>query len=146
MLLMLPCAFFADSRLSVPSVHFRPFSHAAEHTYRNVSILLPYFYLFLSMPIIIYDQHVCLCLQPFYPSIFMPFSLTTFSSFFFPPLLLPVYQKKVRPGEMDEKQVRPYKKKKKKHKISFLVRCSCVVPYARCWWFSICRMRNRGTD
>jgi hypothetical protein len=107
---MLPCAFFADPRLSVPSVHFRPFSHAAEHTYRNVSILLPYFYLFLSMPIIIYDQHVCLCLQPFYPSIFMPFSLTTF--LFFPPLLLPVYQKKVRPGEMDEKQVRPYKKKK----------------------------------
>jgi hypothetical protein len=140
---MLPCAFFADPRLSVPSVHFRPFSHAAEHTYRNVSILLPYFYLFLSMPIIIYDQHVCLCLQPFYPSIFMPFSLTTFL-FFFLPYFFRCIRKKLGQGKWMKNRLDLIRKKK--HKISFLVRCSCVVPYARCWWFSICRMRNIGTD
>ena len=100
MLLMLPCAFFADSRLSVPSVHFNPFSQSFQ------------LYLFLI--------HSISCR-----------SLTTFSSFIFLSLLLPVFRKKLGQGKWMKNRLEIIRKQI----VSSFV--FCVLQYARCWWFVV---------
>ncbi len=141
MLLMLLCAFFADPRLMYLAYISGHFLHVAEHSLSNV-VLLSYFLLFIFIHKkwihTICAFYVC---NPFYPiisAVSFPFNfMPSFNDVFFFFLLL-VYQKKARPGEVDEKQVRVLKLTN-----SFLVRLLCCMSAVGGYPSVSVRVRNR---
>ena len=92
------------------------------------------------MSIIFYDQYVCLVCNPFSQSFQLYLflihsiscrSLTTFSSFIFLSLLLPVFRKKLGQGKWMKNRLEIIRKQI----VSSFV--FCVLQYARCWWFVV---------